>query len=150
MMLRRSADGSVEKRSVRTASPLKLSGKWRLVAELPGSDSHGGNKLPGDQDTNFGDGNPKLPESLTTVNDGYEFVSPVASYPPNAFGFVRHGRERHGMGPGLLREELLRRLSIGRPARSGNWYFKSQQGRQLVLQARLTGDARFGGFPVLR
>ncbi|MGC8603483.1 MAG: formylglycine-generating enzyme family protein, partial [Desulfomonilaceae bacterium] len=27
-----------------------------------------GNKLPGDRDTNFGHGNPKLPESLTTVN----------------------------------------------------------------------------------
>ena len=35
---------------------------------------------------NFGDGNPKLPESLTTVDDGYEYVSPVGSYPPNGFG----------------------------------------------------------------
>jgi formylglycine-generating enzyme required for sulfatase activity len=45
-----------------------------------------GDRLPGDKDTNFGDGHPKLPESLTTVNDGYEYVSPVGSYPPNGFG----------------------------------------------------------------
>ncbi|HTY23391.1 MAG TPA: SUMF1/EgtB/PvdO family nonheme iron enzyme [Desulfomonilaceae bacterium] len=45
-----------------------------------------GNRLPGDRDMNFGDGNPKLPESLTTVDDGYEFVAPVGSYPPNGFG----------------------------------------------------------------
>ncbi len=45
-----------------------------------------GDRLPGDHDMNFGDGNPKLPESLTTVDDGYEYVSPVGSYPPNGFG----------------------------------------------------------------
>jgi formylglycine-generating enzyme len=45
-----------------------------------------GDRLPGDRDMNFGDGNPKLPESLTTVDDGYEYVSPVGSYPPNGFG----------------------------------------------------------------
>lgn len=45
-----------------------------------------GNKLPGDKDTNFGDGNSKLPDSLTTVNDGYEYVAPVGSYPPNGLG----------------------------------------------------------------
>ncbi len=45
-----------------------------------------GERLPGDNDTNFGDGNPKLPESLTTVNDGYEYVAPVGSYPPNGYG----------------------------------------------------------------
>ena len=45
-----------------------------------------GERLPGDHDTNFGDGDPKLPESLTTVNDGYEYVSPVGSYPPNGYG----------------------------------------------------------------
>lgn len=45
-----------------------------------------GNRLPGDHDMNFGDGNPKLPESLTTVDDGYEFVSPVGNYPPNGYG----------------------------------------------------------------
>lgn len=45
-----------------------------------------GDRLPGDHDTNFGDGNPKLPESLTTVNDGYRYVSPVTAFPPNAFG----------------------------------------------------------------
>lgn len=45
-----------------------------------------GDRLPGDKDMNFGDGNPKLPESLTTVNDGYEYVAPVGSFPPNGFG----------------------------------------------------------------
>ena len=45
-----------------------------------------GDRLPGARDLNFGDGNPKLPESLTTVDDGYEYVSPVGSYPPNGFG----------------------------------------------------------------
>ena len=47
-----------------------------------------GNKLPGDRDTNFGDRNPKLPESLTTVNDGYKYVAPVGSYPPNGLAFT--------------------------------------------------------------
>lgn len=45
-----------------------------------------GDRLPGDHDTNFGDGDPKLPESLTTVNDGFRYVAPVSSYPPNGFG----------------------------------------------------------------
>jgi sulfatase modifying factor 1 len=45
-----------------------------------------GDRLPGDHDMNFGDGSPKLPESLTTVDDGYEYVAPVGSYPPNGFG----------------------------------------------------------------
>ena len=45
-----------------------------------------GNRLPGDHDSNFGDGNAKLPESLTTVEDGYEYVAPVGNYPPNGFG----------------------------------------------------------------
>jgi formylglycine-generating enzyme required for sulfatase activity len=45
-----------------------------------------GDRLPGDHDSNFGDGDPKLPESLTTVNDGYQYVAPVASYPPNGYG----------------------------------------------------------------
>jgi formylglycine-generating enzyme required for sulfatase activity len=45
-----------------------------------------GDRLPGDRDMNFGDGHPKLPESLTTVNDGFEFVAPVGSFPPNGYG----------------------------------------------------------------
>jgi len=45
-----------------------------------------GDRLPGNHDANFGDGNPKLPESLTTVNDGYPYVSPVESFPPNGYG----------------------------------------------------------------
>ena len=50
-----------------------------------------GNHLPGDSDDNFGDGNAKLPESMTTVNDGFEYVSPVGSYPPNGFGLYDMG-----------------------------------------------------------
>jgi formylglycine-generating enzyme len=50
-----------------------------------------GDKLPGDKDTNFGDGNARLPESMTTVNDGYEQVSPVGSYQPNGFGLYDMG-----------------------------------------------------------
>ncbi len=42
-----------------------------------------GDRMPGDHDSNFGDGDPKLPESLTTVNDGYRYVAPVGSFPPN-------------------------------------------------------------------
>lgn len=45
-----------------------------------------GDRLPGDRDSNFGDGESKLPESLTTVNDGYQYVSPVGSYPANGYG----------------------------------------------------------------
>jgi len=45
-----------------------------------------GNRLPGNNDSNFGDGDPKLPESLTTVDDGYKYVAPVGSYRPNGFG----------------------------------------------------------------
>ncbi|MCA1959838.1 MAG: SUMF1/EgtB/PvdO family nonheme iron enzyme [Desulfomonile sp.] len=45
-----------------------------------------GNRLPGNNDSNFGDGDPKLPESLTTVDDGYKYVAPVGSYQPNGFG----------------------------------------------------------------
>lgn len=44
-----------------------------------------GDRLPGDHDSNFGDGDPKLPESLTMVNDGFKYVAPVRSYPPNGF-----------------------------------------------------------------
>jgi formylglycine-generating enzyme len=45
-----------------------------------------GDRLPGDNDSNFAVGNPKLPESLTTVNHGYRHVAPVGSFPPNGFG----------------------------------------------------------------
>lgn len=45
-----------------------------------------GNRLPGANDSNFGDGDPKLPESLTTVDDGYKYVAPVGSFRPNGFG----------------------------------------------------------------
>lgn len=50
-----------------------------------------GDKLPGDRDTNFGDGNSKLPESMTTVNDGHEQIAPVGSYPANGFGLYDMG-----------------------------------------------------------
>ncbi|MBI5569814.1 MAG: SUMF1/EgtB/PvdO family nonheme iron enzyme [Desulfomonile tiedjei] len=45
-----------------------------------------GDRLPGDRDSNFAVGNPKLPESLTTVNHGYRHVAPVGSFPSNGFG----------------------------------------------------------------
>ena len=50
-----------------------------------------GNHLPGESDDNFGDGNSKLPEGMTTINDGYEYVAPVGSYPPNGLGLYDMG-----------------------------------------------------------
>lgn len=50
-----------------------------------------GNQLPGETDDNFGDGNARLPESMTTINDGYEYASPVKSYPPNGLGLYDMG-----------------------------------------------------------
>jgi len=98
-----------------------------------------GNKLPGDRDTNFGDGNPKLPESLTTVNDGYEFVSPVGSYPPNAYGlhdmagnvmeWVQdfYGRNYYDGSP--LEDPKGPEVGTSRVNKGGNWFASPADGR---------------------
>jgi len=91
-----------------------------------------GNRLPGDHDLNFGDGNPKLPESLTTVSDGHEFVSPVKSYPPNGFGLYdmdgnvmewvqdRYGRDYYASSP--LEDPKGPDVGTGRVNKGGNFF----------------------------
>lgn len=91
-----------------------------------------GNRLPGDRDSNFGDGNAKLPESLTTVDDGYEFVSPVGSYPPNGFGLYDmagnvmewvqdyYGRNYYEGSP--LDDPRGPSSGTSRVNKGGNWY----------------------------
>ncbi len=98
-----------------------------------------GNKLPGDRDTNFGDGSPKLPESLTTVNDGYEFVSPVGVYPPNAFGLYDmagnvmewvqdfYGRNYYDGSP--LEDPKGPDVGTSRVNKGGNWFASPADGR---------------------
>jgi sulfatase modifying factor 1 len=98
-----------------------------------------GNRLPGDRDTNFGDGNPKLPESLTTVNDGYEFVSPVASYPPNALGLYdmagnvmewvqdNYGRNYYDGSP--LEDPQGPEIGTSKVNKGGNWFASPVDGR---------------------
>ncbi len=73
-----------EKRTYR----LPTEAEWEMTCRggSPWTRYPWGNRLPGDGDANFGDGSPKLPESLTTVDDGYEYVSPVRAFPPNAYG----------------------------------------------------------------
>jgi formylglycine-generating enzyme required for sulfatase activity len=91
-----------------------------------------GNRLPGDGDTNFGDGNPKLPEGITTVDDGYRFVSPVGSYPPNGFGLYdmagnvmewvedRYDRNYYESSP--LKNPQGPEVGTARVNKGGNWY----------------------------
>ncbi|MDQ7781257.1 MAG: SUMF1/EgtB/PvdO family nonheme iron enzyme [Desulfomonilaceae bacterium] len=98
-----------------------------------------GNRLPGDRDTNFGDGYPKLPESLTTVNDGYEFVSPVGSYPPNAYGLYDmggnvmewvqdfYGRNYYEGSP--LEDPMGPDIGTSRVNKGGNWFASPADGR---------------------
>ena len=91
-----------------------------------------GNKLPGDRDTNFGDGNPKLPESLTTVNDGYEHVAPVGSYPPNGFGlydmdgnvmeWVQDYYDRNYYENSPIDDPKGPATGSGRVNKGGNWF----------------------------
>ncbi|MGA8832043.1 MAG: SUMF1/EgtB/PvdO family nonheme iron enzyme [Desulfomonilaceae bacterium] len=91
-----------------------------------------GNKLPGDRDTNFGDGNPKLPASLTTVNDGYEYVSPVGSYPPNGFGlydmdgnvmeWVQDYYDRNYYETSPINDPQGPATGSGRVNKGGNWF----------------------------
>lgn len=91
-----------------------------------------GDRLPGDKDMNFGDGNPKLPESLTTVNDGYEYVSPVGSFPPNGFGLYdmegnvmqwvedRYDRNYYESSP--IDDPKGPSTGMSRVNKGGNWY----------------------------
>ena len=91
-----------------------------------------GNRLPGDRDTNFGDGNPKLPESLTTVNDGYEYVSPVATYPPNGYGlhdmagnvmeWVQDYYDRNYYSSSPLEDPKGPSVGTSRVNKGGNWF----------------------------
>ncbi len=98
-----------------------------------------GNRLPGGRDTNFGDGHPKLPESLTTVDDGYKYVSPVASYPPNGFGLYdmagnvmewvedRYGRNYYETSP--LEDPVGPDVGAARVNKGGNFYASPADGR---------------------
>lgn len=91
-----------------------------------------GDRLPGDRDTNFGDGNPKLPESLTTVSDGYEYVSPVKAFPPNGYGlydmggnvmqWVEDWYDRNYYETSPLEDPKGPGTGTGRVNKGGNWY----------------------------
>lgn len=98
-----------------------------------------GNRLPGDRDTNFGDGNPKLPESLTTVDDGYQFVSPVGNYPPNGYGlhdmagnvmeWVEDRYDRNYYETSPLDDPKGPSVGESRINKGGNWYASPADGR---------------------
>jgi len=98
-----------------------------------------GNRLPGERDTNFGDGDPKLPESLTTVDDGYEYVSPVGSYPPNGYGlydmagnvmeWVEDQYDRNYFENSTLEDPRGASAGGGRVNKGGNWYASPADGR---------------------
>ncbi|MEW6348340.1 MAG: SUMF1/EgtB/PvdO family nonheme iron enzyme [Thermodesulfobacteriota bacterium] len=91
-----------------------------------------GDRLFGDRDGNFGDGNSKLPESLTTVSDGFKHVAPVASYPPNGFGLYdmdgnvmewvedRYDRNYYENSP--LEDPKGPSIGGSRVNKGGNWY----------------------------
>ena len=91
-----------------------------------------GDKLPGARDSNFGDGNPKLPESLTTVDDGYEYVAPVGSYPPNGFGlydmagnlmeWVSDYYSRNYYDESPIEDPQGPNSGSGRVNKGGNWF----------------------------
>ncbi len=91
-----------------------------------------GDRLPGDRDMNFGDGSPKLPESLTTVDDGYEYVAPVGSYPPNGFGlydmdgnvmeWVQDNYERNYYENSPLNDPKGPSTGTSKVNKGGNWY----------------------------
>ena len=98
-----------------------------------------GNRLPGDHDCNFGDGNPKLPESLTTVDDGYKYVSPVTEFPPNAYGLYdmagnvmqwvedRYDRNYYENSP--LEDPTGPKAGESRVNKGGNFYASPADGR---------------------
>jgi len=98
-----------------------------------------GNRLPGDSDCNFGDGNPKLPESLTTVDDGYQYVSPVGSYKPNALGlhdmagnvmeWVEDYYDRNYFESSPLEDPKGPPKGVSRVNKGGNWFASPTDGR---------------------
>ncbi len=98
-----------------------------------------GNRLPGDHDCNFGDGNPKLPESLTTVDDGYQYVSPVGTYQPNAFGlhdmagnvmeWVEDYYDRNYFESSPLEDPKGPPKGVSRVNKGGNWFASPADGR---------------------
>jgi tetratricopeptide (TPR) repeat protein len=81
---------------------------------------------------NFGDGNPKLPESLTTVDDGFEYVAPVGSYPPNGYGlydmegnvmeWVNDRYERNYYENSPIEDPSGPGTGTSRVNKGGNWY----------------------------
>ncbi|MFH0826128.1 MAG: SUMF1/EgtB/PvdO family nonheme iron enzyme [Pseudomonadota bacterium] len=91
-----------------------------------------GNRLPGDKDMNFGDGNSKLPSNLITVNDGHRYVAPVGSYPPNGFGVYdmdgnvmewaedQYDRNYYDSSP--IDDPKGPSTGSGRLNKGGNWY----------------------------
>ncbi len=98
-----------------------------------------GNRLPGDKDANFGDGSPKLPESLTTVDDGFQYVSPVKSYRPNGYGLYdmggnvmewvedRYDRNYYENSP--IDDPKGPSVGDARVNKGGNWYASPADGR---------------------
>jgi len=98
-----------------------------------------GNRLPGEADCNFGDGSPKLPESLTTVDDGYEYVSPVGSYKPNALGlhdmagnvmeWVEDRYDRNYFESSPLEDPKGPSSGTSRLNKGGNWFASPADGR---------------------
>ncbi len=91
-----------------------------------------GDRLHGDNDANFGDGSPKLPESLTTVNDGFQYVSPVTAFPPNAYGlydmagnvmqWVQDRYERNYYESSPIDDPPGPSSGVSRLNKGGNWY----------------------------
>jgi len=98
-----------------------------------------GNRLPGDRDTNFGDGNAKLPGNLATVDDGYRFVAPVGSYRPNGFGlhdmdgnvmeWVEDYYDRNYYESSPVDDPQGPSVGQSRVNRGGNWFASPSDGR---------------------
>ncbi len=98
-----------------------------------------GNRLPGDADCNFGDGNPKLPGNLATVDDGYQYVSPVGSYKPNAYGlhdmagnvmeWVEDYYDRNYFESSPLEDPKGPPKGVSRVNKGGNWFASPADGR---------------------
>jgi formylglycine-generating enzyme len=126
-----------EKRAYR----LPTEAEWEMACRGGSSWSRfpWGDRLPGDKDTNFGDGNPKLPESLTTVNDGYRYVSPVTAFPPNAYGlydmagnvmqWVGDWYDRNYYENSPIENPKGPSSGTGKVNKGGNWYASPADGR---------------------